>query len=149
MRITQTHLNFWESKQHRPGWARPLLDRKAAKAEQFHEPDLIDLCVNAHAGAGNPWQQGAFLEKQAHIDTLISLSRRYVRKGDAKGLREMLANFSQAGHERFHRRAALARKWLARLEPGLREALKVDRATTSFDREERTAWAALAERSEI
>jgi hypothetical protein len=108
MTLTQTHLDFWRLKQAQPRWARPLLDKKAAKAS-----DLIDRCINDHSGIR--WSLNS-----SHTDTLISQARWHVEKGTRASLVDMLRNFGSDKATAFHRRAATARRWLARLESSRR-----------------------------
>lgn len=98
MRITQTHVRFWQSRRPMPAWA---------KTTPIFEPITVHDCINAHAGirfkhleAGNTMNLLRFVikRKESLSDYLASLARK-----DSWCSRNL------------PRRAAYARRWLARL----------------------------------
>lgn len=98
MTITQTHLDFWQSKQPRPSWAAGL--RRGPEMVS-----RIDSCINAHAGIRTTETTTANLMvlcRPHHADgTLVDfLERLSVNPGTSVNPRK---------------RAALAKKWRRRL----------------------------------
>lgn len=102
MRVTRTHLEFWQARRL-PSWAK--LSRNPAPAPSIH------ACINAHAGL-----RGDEADRSFAIQNTVTLLR--VKQRSGRELREYLRSLAlQPGTTvRPEKRAACARKWLRRLE---------------------------------
>jgi len=101
MKITQSHLDLWESAQRRPSWAAPLVAKT-----QTHRASLIDSCINAQVSRHD----------DLDVSNLLSLCFSYRKRG---ALRSELRRLVHAPGTliRPERRSVWARRLLRRLEP--------------------------------
>lgn len=100
MRLTQTHLRYWQQrKAPNPSWAQGLIGNADMRVS-------IDACVNAHAGLS--------FKSEPH-NSLNLLRRERERRGN-RGLAEMLKAFLNSHTYCGPRRSANAKKWIARMK---------------------------------
>ena len=107
MILKQVHLDFWRSKQSRPAWVERLACPKIGVF--VVEPNLIDQCINAHAGL--KWS-----ENDLDVHNLLTLCRGYQRRG------ELWVNLMLVAHNpgtviRPEHRSVIAKRWLRKLAP--------------------------------
>lgn len=108
MKITQTHLDFWESHQPRPSWAAKI---KRPKIYPGTAVDMIDSCINIQAGRRPT-------HGEVHLSNLISLIRCRVGIGDTRALVTYLYYLANNEDPMHKRRAATARKWANKIRFG-------------------------------
>lgn len=100
MRLTSTHLRYWQARKTVPSWA-PL-----AALPRLPVPNAtVDECIRDHAG-----------ERVAHLDASNLLSiLRLVRKRESMVPTLQRIALDPGTSIRPERRAAFARKWLRRI----------------------------------
>lgn len=121
MRLTMTHVQFWQRHQRQPKWVMEVMDKSSARLSPSFRPakyEAIHSVINSHAGLSL-----SDTREQQSLMVLLKLARRNgyttdVKMRPRKGtLRAYLQHLAEHGSTAS--RKIWARRWLRRIEEAL------------------------------